>query len=326
MVFCSWSCFFWFLVISAIIFKFYMYLTTGRYRIKKSLSGKHILITGGTSGIGKETVKILAQNGATVHILARDLSKAQTVLSELKEQIDLYANIPIHEMDLSNFQSIRHFVAKYLASGNPIHVLINNAAVLNNTKKITVDGNEEICQVIYFGPFLLTNLLLERMIKSGPGSRIVNLSSLSHGFVRDFDITDLNFERRPYTLHGITAYTHSKLAVIMFTRELANRLHGKGVTANCLHPGELPTPLYRHFGWYRPYKLFLLIMKVLLKTPQEAAQTSIFLAVADRVADISGHYFSDCEPAAANLLALDDKVSKDLWELSEKLTGLKKAD
>lgn len=99
---------------------------------------------------------------------------------------------------------------------------------MNNTKKITTDGNDEICQVNYLGPFLLTNLLLERMIQSGPGTRIVNLSSMSHGFVRDFDITDLNFDSRPYTLHGITAYMHSKVAVVMFTIELARRLYGKG--------------------------------------------------------------------------------------------------
>jgi len=191
-------------------------------------------------------------------------------------------------------------------------------------KKITVDGNEETCQANHLSHFLLTNLLLERIIESAP-ARIVNVSSLLHTYVKNFDVTDINFERQSHT-DGVTSttYNYSKLENVLFTRELARRLQGKGVTVNSLHPGAVRTDLGSENAWYHPFRIVTKLVQPFLKTAEEGAQTNLYLAVADEVANVTGQYFSDCKPAAMNLLALDDKLAKELWKESERLTGLKK--
>jgi NAD(P)-dependent dehydrogenase (short-subunit alcohol dehydrogenase family) len=304
--------------------KIFLYVTTGRYTIRKNLKGKHILITGGTGGIGKETFRELARNGATVHVVARNISKAESMISEFKSE---YGNIDIHvyEADLSNFQSVRHFCAKFLATKVPIHIMINNAGLFNLYKKITVDGNEETCQANHLSHFLMTNLLLDRIIESGPGARIVNVSSMLHDYVKNFDVTDINFERRSHMQHVLSeTYNWSKLENILFTRELARRLQGKGVTVNVLHPGAVKTDLGSENAWYHPFRIGAVLARPFLKTALDGAATTLYLAIADEVANVSGQYFSDCKPAATSLTALDDRIAQQLWKESERLTGLKK--
>lgn len=195
----------------------------------------------------------LAANGATVHILARNVRKAEDVVQELKSSIGREIDVHIHELNLSSFQSVRHFAAKFLATKTPIHVLINNAGLcksdsgmqgqpivhavllVNTYKKITVDGNEETCQANHLSHFLLTNLLLDRIIESGPDARIINVSSLLHAYVDKFDVHDINFERQSHLDAFMSkTYNYSKLENVLFTRELARRLHGKG-TVQVLH-------------------------------------------------------------------------------------------
>jgi len=308
--------------LAVVLLKLYLYLTTGRYTIKKSLKGKHILITGGTAGIGRETVRELASHGATVHMLSRDSKKMEKMIEELKAE-NPGLDIKAHELNLSSFRSVRQFASNYLQSGLPIHVLINNAGLANKDKRVTEDGNEEMCQVNHLSHFLLTNLLLDKLIESGPGSRIVNVSSAGHNQAGEFNVSDLNFEHQPFSMYGVRAYGYSKLENILFTRELARRLYGKGVTVNALHPGSVRTELARDYPPLHPMALILKIVAAFSKTPNEGAQTSIFLAVADEVANVSGHYFSDCKVGATTLLAVDDKMASDLWEESIRLTSLK---
>jgi len=191
---------------------------------------------------------------------------------------------------------------------------------------MTVDGNEETTQANHLSPFLLTNLLLNRIIESAP-SRIVNVSSLGHTFVKakEFDVHDINFQKQSNPWAALKSYCWSKLMNILFTRELARRVYGKGVTVNCLHPGAVRTELARDYKPKNPITILNIFARPFYKTPNEGAQTNIYLAVADEVEHVSGHYFADCAPKATTLLALDDQLAGELWRESEKLTGLVKA-
>jgi len=175
-------------------------------------------------------------------------------------------------------------------------------------------------------PFLLTNLLLNRIIESAP-SRIVNVSSLGHTFVKakEFDVHDINFQKQFNQWDGFKAYCWSKLMNVLFTRELARRVYGKGVTVNCLHPGGVRTEITRQGTWKSPLVFMIWLSGPFLKSENEGAQTNIYLAVADQVEHVSGQYFSECAPATINLLAANDQLATELWEESEKLTGLAKA-
>jgi len=311
------------LIGAGIIMKIYVTVMMGRYKIKKSLKGRVVVITGGTAGIGKETVRELAAKEATLHVLARDLNKAKRVVDEIKEETG-NQDIHIHHADLSNFETVRAFAKKFLDTKSPIHILINNAGLTNETKKMTVDGNEETNQANHLSPFLLTNLLLNRIKESAP-SRIVNVSSLGHTFVKakEFDVHDINFQRQEWG--ALKSYCWSKLLNILFTRELARRMYGKGVTVNCLHPGGVRTELARDYKLTNPITLINFLSRPFYKTPNEGAQTNIYLAVADEVEHVTGQYFADCAPAPTTVLALDDQLATELWEESEKLTGLAKA-
>jgi len=301
-------------------------VATGKHTITGSLKGKVVVITGGTAGIGKETVRELAKSGATVHVLARSLDKANRVIGEIKESID-NKDIHIHQVNLSDFSTVRAFAKKFLETGSPIHILINNAGLANETKKMTVDGNEETIQANHLSHFLLTNMLLKRVTESAP-SRIVNVSSMGHLFVgrKDIDIQNLNYEKPYPQWNALMTYSVSKLLNVLFTRELARRLYGKGVTTNSLHPGGVRTELGRDISWKTPHLLIMNALgKFFYKTELEGAQTTLYLATADEVEHVSGHYFSDCKIAKMNLLAADDQLATDLWKVSEKITGLANA-
>jgi len=307
------------------LIKAYIWITMGRHKIKVSLKGKVVVITGGTAGIGKETVRELAKAGATVHVLARDPNKAARVISEIKETVP-NADLHVHQVNLSDFATVRTFAKKYLETGAPIHMLINNAGLTCDKKKITTDGNEETTQANHLSHFLLTNLLLKRIVESAP-SRIVNLSSIGHAFVykKDFDAHDINFEKPNNQWTSLRAYNWSKLMNVLFTRELASRLHGKGVSVNAVHPGGVATELVRGGTWRTP-ELFIiwLIGRIFFKTLLEGAQTTLYVATAEELEHVSGQYFQDCSLAAPSILSVDDEVALELWKESEKLTGLGK--
>ncbi|KAG1659680.1 Retinol dehydrogenase 11 [Nymphon striatum] len=256
------------------------------------LDGKVVIITGANTGIGKETAKDLAIRGAKVILACRDLEKAKKSVDDLTKDSNLNAeNFAIHKLDLASLNSVRQFATEILKEYENIHILINNAGIMMCPEWKTEDGFEMQFGVNHLGHVLLTNLLLERIKKSAP-SRIVIVSSLAHKYGKiNFD--DLNMEKG---YSAGKAYSQSKLANILFAKELASRLEGTGVSVFSLHPGVIATELNRHIGssinrfigWaYQKMSFFL-------KTPAQGAQTTIYCSVAEGLEEKSGCYFRYC--------------------------------
>ncbi|EOA99254.1 Retinol dehydrogenase 12, partial [Anas platyrhynchos] len=251
--------------------------------------------------------------GARVIIACRDTAKGEAAASEIRAETG-NPQVLVKKLDLADTKSIREFADSFLAEEKELHILINNAGVMLCPYSKTADGFEMHLGVNHLGHFLLTFLLLERLKQSAP-ARIINVSSLGHhgGRIR---FHDLNGEK---SYNRGLAYCHSKLANVLFTRELARRLQGTKVTANALHPGSVYTELVRHsvaMTWlWRIFSFFL-------KTPWEGAQTSVYCAVAEELESVSGQYFSDCQPAYVSSWGRDDETAKKLWNVSCELLGI----
>src|SRR5690348_9172780 len=253
--------------------------------VKNSIQGKICMVTGANSGIGKATALALAQMGATVVMVCRDRARGEQARSEITTTSRNTA-VDLLLADLSSQQSIRHLVEHFQHHYPHLHVLINNAgATFPGRRRETVDGVEMTLAVNYLAPFLLTNLLLDRLTASAP-ARIVNVSSHAHAS-GSIQLDDLQAEKR---YRPMRTYPQAKLAVVLFTYELARRLHGTGVTANCLHPGFVAT----HFAQRDAGLAFRLLVKVMGSfgtSPHEGAKTSIYLASSPEVEAVTGHYF-----------------------------------
>ncbi|KAK6185586.1 hypothetical protein SNE40_007787 [Patella caerulea] len=295
----------------------YVRLNFGRCLSKADLSGKTAIVTGANTGIGYYTALDFATRNARVILACRNIQKAVEAQNRIIEETD-NEEIIVKELDLSSMKSVRNFVREILDEEPELHILVNNAGVLGMPKIITEDGLESMFATNHFGPFLLTNLLLDLLKYSAP-SRIVNVSSVVNTMGRiEFD--NLRAEKY-FNYHRI--YFDSKLANIIFTRELARRLEGSDVLVNCLHPGTIQTELLRNLPAI--FRLpITLIGKFFFKNCDEGAQTSIYCAVSEEVEGISGKYFVDCALAddAANKISQDPGIAKKLWEISEKYTGL----
>ncbi|XP_042726062.1 retinol dehydrogenase 12-like [Lagopus leucura] len=289
------------------------YVAGGRCGSAARLDGKVAVITGANTGIGKETARELARRGARVIVACRDIAKAEAAAREIRADTN-NQEVIVKKLDLADTKSIREFANSFLAEEKELHILINNAGVMLCPYSKTADGFEMHLGVNHLGHFLLTFLLLERLKQSAP-SRIVNVSSLAHhgGRIR---FHDLNGEK---SYNRGLAYCHSKLANVLFTRELARRLQGTKVTANSLHPGSVHSELVRHsfvMSWlWRIFSFFL-------KTPWEGAQTSVYCAVAEELESVTGQYFSDCQPAYVSPWGRDDETAKKLWNVSCELLGI----
>ncbi|XP_066044365.1 retinol dehydrogenase 12-like isoform X2 [Chamaea fasciata] len=289
------------------------YVAGGRCKSTARLEGKVVIITGANTGIGKETARDLAQRGARVIIACRDIAKAEAAATEIRAETG-NQQVIVKKLDLADTKSIREFAENFLAEEKELHVLINNAGVMLCPYSKTADGFEMHLGVNHLGHFLLTFLLLECLKQSAP-ARIVNVSSLAHhgGRIR---FHDLHGEK---SYNCGLAYCHSKLANVLFTRELARRLQGTKVTANALHPGSVSSELVRHsFVMTWLWKIF----SFFLKTPCEGAQTSIYCAVAEELESVTGQYFSDCQPAYVSPRGRDDETAKKLWSVSCELLGI----
>ncbi|KAF3692491.1 Retinol dehydrogenase 13 [Channa argus] len=284
------------------------------------LDDKTVLITGANSGIGKETSRELACRGARVVMACRDLTRAEQAAEEIRRSTG-NGNVVTRHLDLASIYSVRQFAKDFLDSEDRLDILINNAGVMMCPKWLTEDGFETQLGVNHLGHFLLTNLLLPKLKSSAP-SRVINVSSIAHqGGHIDFE--DLFFSRKPY--NPLDSYRQSKLANVLFTRELARRLKGSGVSTFCLHPGIIRTELVRHvMDWFPLLRMILKLPGLLLlKSPHQGCQTTVYCALTPGLEERSGRYFSDCaekEPAAE---AQDDEVARKLWEQSTQLVGLK---
>jgi len=285
------------------------------------LSGRHAIVTGANTGIGLETTRVLALRGSSVTMACRDLEKAEAarrrIVAESGGCITPERLRCLH-LDLASLDSVRAFAREFLATDQPIHLLINNAGVMLPDRRETQDGFEAHLGINHLGHFLLTRLLLDRVRASAP-ARIVNVSSDAMHFASlTPKFRDLNWERRRFS--GWRSYGDSKLMNLLFTNELNQRLAGSGVVAFSLHPGMVTTELARDQHWWM--KLVGIAMLPFMKNVERGTATSVYVATASDLPDRGESYFADCAPARPGKLAGDRSVEEDLWKLSEQLTSL----
>ncbi len=279
-----------------------------------TLQGKHVLITGPTAGIGRTTALALAAQGAELTLLCRSPEKGAALAAEITAAGRQAPTVV--KMDMASLASVREAAGECLALGRPIDVLLNNAGVVNTTRRTTVDGFEETLAVNHFAPFLLTGLLLPA-IQEVPGARIVNVASAAHAFARGMGFDDLHAERSYKTFRE---YGRSKLANILFTRSLARRLADTPVTVNCLHPGAVSTSLGTQNGGLTS-RIMPLLLKPFFRSPEKGAETSIYLCSSEQVAGVSGEYFADCKVVRPKPWARDDEAAERLWRVTEESVG-----
>lgn len=299
--------------------KVYFVLTSGWCNNDASMAGKTIIITGATSGIGKETAKDVARRGGCLILAVRSESRGQKVAQEIVQEV-ADARVIVKQCDLSSLKSVRSFAEDILSSGQKIDVLILNAGMVPPPGKfLTEDSLELQFASNHLGHFLLTNLLVDRLIQSAP-SRIVIVSSLLHS-CGSIDFGNLSFEN--YTPDPFYTYCNSKLANLLMCKELARRLAGTAVTVNALHPGLVKTGINRQTPWY--VKNFMQpISYFWAKSPIAGAQTSIFLAVHPKLKAVSGKYFADCKERACSPKADDPVLAARLWSASLDLVSQKR--
>jgi NAD(P)-dependent dehydrogenase (short-subunit alcohol dehydrogenase family) len=286
---------------------------------KVRLDGKTVIITGGNAGIGKETAVDLARRGGRIILACRSVERGEKAVADVRERSGS-DNVRFRQLDLASCKSIRAFANRILSEELEIHVLINNAGVMFVPYTLTEDGFETHFGVNHLGHFLLTNLLLERIKESAP-SRIVNVSSLAH-VAGNLDFEDMMWKKR---YQSQLAYCRSKLANVMFSRELAKRIAGSGVTVCSLHPGTIHTELTRYFfsGYLLPLKPFAHVaMWLFTKSAWQGAQTTLHCATANEVEGISGKYWDNCRIQKHSSRARDDEACRKLWEYSANLVGV----
>lgn len=283
-------------------------------QLDTSMAGRTCLITGATSGIGKATTIGLAKQGATLVMVARNQAKGEAAVHEVRT-VSGNDSVFLLQADLSSQESIRRLADDFKSRFKQLHVLVNNAGVFLTRRTKTVDGIETTFAVNYLSVFLLTNLLLDTLRSSGP-SRIVNVASATEsGGKINFD--DLNGDKK---FRGWAAYSNSKLAVIMFTYELASRLKGSRVTVNALHPGAIRTNLGR--GNSGLVGLGFSFVKLFFAHPEKGARTVVYLASSPEVENVSGEYFANCRSTRSSKQSYDAGSRLRLWRASTELTGL----
>src|SRR5450631_4906797 len=280
-----------------------------------SMSWKICIVTGANSGIGKETALGLAQMGARVVMVCRNAEKGKVALEDIRRESGS-SQVDLLIADMSSQASVRALAEEIRQKCPRLDVLVNNAGGCAPAATLSVDGIEMTLATNHLGPALLTLLLLELLKASAP-SRIVNVSSSEAQSPARLDMNDLQFERRKYG--GIAAYRQSKLLMNTFTFELAQRLAGTGVTANCLHPGAVATNIWSAnlIG-----KLIIAVGKAFMLNSKQGAAVSLYLATSPEVAQVSGGYFVKSKPAKSNPLSRDPKLMAEVWLCTEKMAGL----
>jgi NAD(P)-dependent dehydrogenase (short-subunit alcohol dehydrogenase family) len=277
------------------------------------MQGQVCVVTGATSGIGKAAAAALARQGAEVIVVGRDPGRAEATAAAI--QADGAPPPKVEIADLARLDQVRALAGRLNQTLDRIDVLINNAGLVLNERTVTPDGYEHVFAVNHLAPFLLTNLLRPKLTASAP-ARVITVSSDAHTAAR-LDLDDPNLE------HGWSSwrsYSNSKLANILFTRELARRLDGTGVTANCLHPGVVRTGFGRDA---RPLmRVGITIARPFMLSPERGADTIAYLASSPDVAAKTGGYYVKRQLREPSAAARDDDLARRLWEISERLTGL----
>jgi len=284
-----------------------------------SMSGKTCIVTGANSGIGKETALGLAQMGARVVMVCRNSEKGEAALDEIRRESGS-SQVDLLIADMSSQASVRLLAEQIQRKYPRLDVLVNNAGGAALARTISADGIEMTLATNHLGAALLTLLLLDLLKASAP-SRIVNVSSSEHQSPTRLDTNDLQFERRKYS--AVAAYRQSKLLMNAFTFELARRLAGTGVTANCLHPGAVATNIWNP-DLLPPLigKLMVALVKQFLMNSKRGAAVSLYLATSPEVAQVSGEYFVKLKPAKSNPLSRDPKLMAEVWLCTAKMISL----
>ena len=279
------------------------------------MDGKLCVLTGATSGVGYQAARRLAQGGASLVLVCRNPHKAAGVQAELQQA---YGNpVDVLQADFSHLDEVRAAAEALLAGYPRIDVLINNAGLHNTHRTLTEEGFETVFCVNHLASFLLTRLLLDRMVASAP-SRILQVNSQGHRF-GGLDLSDLTWQRRRY--HGLQAYGASKIAQLLTVWELAERLQGSGVTVNAMHPGEVRTNIGMNNGpVYRFYQRYLIGW--MLKNPLISGEAIYYLVAAPEMGEVSGKFFNQTIEEKPAAHALDRELGKRVWTISEQATGL----
>ncbi len=282
---------------------------------KPNLEGKLCLVTGASSGLGKATATELAGMHAAVVIVCRSRDKGIVAREEIARRSG-NGSVELMVADLSLMREVRRLASEYQAAHSRLHVLVNNAGSNFASYAETEERIERTIALNYFSPFLLTNLLLELLSASAP-SRIVNVASASH-FGATLDTDDLN-GKRSRRFFGLRPYGRSKLALILFTYELARRLGGRAVTVNCLQPGRVRTNIWTHAGSASPLTR---LATLFMASPEKGARTQVYLASSPRVEGVTGKYFDKMMEKRSSEASYDLALAGSLWERSLKVTGL----
>ena len=279
------------------------------------LKGRVVLLTGGSSGIGKATALGLARMDVELTLVCRDRGRGEEARKEIvassgNQSVDLIF------ADLLLQREVRRAAAEFLSTRTRLDVLVNNAGSTFPRYAETEDGIERTMALNYFAPFLLTNLLLKVLEASAP-SRVVNVSSAAH-YRGSLSLAEVK-GTGSVGLGGMNAYSRSKLALNLFTFELARREARKEVAANALHPGAVRTNIWSHAGVFSP---FARLASAFMPGAESGARTPIYLASSPEVEGVTGKYFDDCRPKGPSAESLDGELATKLWDLSLKMTGL----
>ena len=281
------------------------------------MDGRTVLITGGNTGLGKETAVALAREGALVVFTTRDAQKGAIALTEIRNRSGNDA-VVVMELDLARLASVREFASAFGERHGHFDVLVNNAGLILGSRRETVDGYETTFQVNHLGPFLLTTLLRDQLV-AGDRARVVNVASAAHSSARrGLDFDDLQSTRR---YPSLAVYARSKLANILFTRELARRWNAVGITANAVHPGFVASDFGRGGDVSRLAELAYPMIRVMAKTPEQGARTQVYVASAPELEGVTGGYWANSAPATPSAAARDDAAAARLWEVSERLVS-----
>lgn len=305
------------LLLFLLLFRKYMHHKWGQCKSKRSMEGKTVIVTGASSGLGKATAQELAKRKARVILACRDADCARQAVSDIR-RATTDGQLVVKLLDLSSMSSIRAFATDVLSTESSLHVLVNNAGVYQCPFQKTEDGCEMQFAVNHLGHFLLTNLLLGLLVDSAPSRVVIVSSQLYRSGKIDFD--NLNGE---VSYDKAAAYLDSKLANVLFGRELARRVRGTGVDVLILAPGFVWTRLGRHVHLRIWEKLALAVFGIaLVRTPLEGCQTILHCAISEEAQGKNGTYYRNCKENPLHPVALDNGVTARLWDVSKRMTAL----
>jgi retinol dehydrogenase 12 len=279
------------------------------------MKDKTVLLTGFTAGLGRAAAFALAEMGADLHLLARNREKAVETIETLRLRTP-GVRVELSIGDLGNLSDVRRMASEFLSTNRTLDVLFNNAGVVNQKRRTTVDGYEETFAVNHLGHFLLTHLLLESLRENGSG-RVVSTASGAHRFGGGLNFDDLQ-SSRDYSTFSV--YGRSKLANILFTQELARRESHSGITANCFHPGFVGSDFSKNNGtWAR---IMMTLGSPFSRSPEKGAETGVYLCTSPEAAKMSGAYFFDMKEIAPSAAVFSAGDAEQLWDISLSLAGV----